>query len=340
MKTFEGYHRGINLGGWFSQCDHSKERYDSFIRKEDLSSIRDLGFDHVRVPIDYELLLDGSFQFKEDGLRRIEDCIGWCEEFGLNMIIDLHKTPGFSFDEGEKESGFFENESYQKIFYEIWETLAKRFGKEEHVAFELLNEVSEKRFADTWNHIVRNAIEKIRVYAPDSKILVGGYHNNAIEALKDLDAPYDENIVYNFHCYAPLVFTHQGAYWIKNMDQSFRMSFDSSYDRYREYTKKMIAEDFDDHFPSNDEIIDERYFDSLFEEALRVAEERNVALYCGEFGVIDRADPEETLKWFTCIGKTFKKYGIGRCLWSYKEMDFGLTENHYDKIRKEILELI
>ncbi|MBQ5443885.1 MAG: hypothetical protein IIU29_01750, partial [Erysipelotrichaceae bacterium] len=109
---------------------------------------------------------------------------------------------------------------------------------------------------------------------------------------------------------------------------------------YREYTKKMIKEDFDDHFPSNDEIIDERYFDSLFEDALRVAEERNVALYCGEFGVIDRADPEETLKWFFCIGKTFKKYGIGRCLWSYKEMDFGLTENHYDKIRTEILELI
>ena len=149
MKTFEGYHRGINLGGWFSQCDHSEERYDSFIRKEDLSSIRDLGFDHVRVPIDYELLLDGYFQFKKDGLRRIEDCIGWCEEFGLNMIIDLHKTPGFSFDEREKESGFFENESYQKIFYEIWETLAKRFGKEEHVAFELLNEVSALRIPGT-----------------------------------------------------------------------------------------------------------------------------------------------------------------------------------------------
>ena len=31
MKIFNGYMHGINLGGWFSQCDYSKERYDHFI---------------------------------------------------------------------------------------------------------------------------------------------------------------------------------------------------------------------------------------------------------------------------------------------------------------------
>ncbi len=30
MKDF-GFYRGVNLGGWFSQCDYSKERLDHFI---------------------------------------------------------------------------------------------------------------------------------------------------------------------------------------------------------------------------------------------------------------------------------------------------------------------
>lgn len=340
MKELKGYRHGINLGGWFSQCDHSLKRYDQFIQKDDFSRIRRLGFDHVRIPIDYELILNKDCSFKEDGMKRIENCIRWSKDNGLNMILDLHKTVGFSFDDGEKESGFFENEDLQQIFYEIWRELAKRFGKEGNLSFELLNEVSEKRFCKTWNQIVRKAIEAIRIYVPDIKILVGGYYNNSIEAIKDLDEPYDENIVYNFHCYSPLIFTHQGAYWIKGMDEDFRMPFESSYETYRTNGRKYIDKEYEDAFPETDDLIDASYFKDLFKEAVQIAEQRGVALYCGEYGVIDRADPNETLKWYKCISEAFEMYHIGRSLWSYKEMDFGFVDAHYDMIRADLLELI
>ncbi|MCR4633883.1 MAG: glycoside hydrolase family 5 protein [Erysipelotrichaceae bacterium] len=340
MNTFDGYRRGINLGGWFSQCDHSPERYDHFIVKEDLEKIAGLGFDHVRLPIDYELLLNGDGSYREEGFVYIERCLSWCREYGLSLVIDLHKTPGFSFDAGEHEDGFFEKEGYQKTFFDLWAKLALRFGNEKNLCFELLNEVSEKRYAKTWNRIAGEAIAVIRNYSPKVPILVGGYHNNSIEALPDLELPADENIVYNFHFYAPLVFTHQGAYWIDKMNEDFRMEFHSSYAQYKENTKKFIGEDFDDHFPQGEGIMDVAYFDELFKKAAAIAQERGVALYCGEFGVIDRADPLETLKWYECMGKMFEKYGISRCLWSYKEMDFGLIGPHYDTIRERILELI
>ena len=35
MKIWEGYRKGINLGGWFSQCNHEKAHYDTFIKDED-----------------------------------------------------------------------------------------------------------------------------------------------------------------------------------------------------------------------------------------------------------------------------------------------------------------
>ena len=37
MKKFEGYMRGINLGGWLSQCaDYSEKHYSSFIDESDI----------------------------------------------------------------------------------------------------------------------------------------------------------------------------------------------------------------------------------------------------------------------------------------------------------------
>ncbi len=45
------------------------------------------------------------------------------------------------------------------------------------------------------------------------------------------------------------------------------------------------------------------------------------------------------MKWYRCIHEIFEKYHIGRAMWSYKEMDFGLVDAHYDPIRKELLEL-
>ena len=36
MRLFEGYKKGVNLGGWLSQCKHTYEHYDSFITEADI----------------------------------------------------------------------------------------------------------------------------------------------------------------------------------------------------------------------------------------------------------------------------------------------------------------
>ena len=69
-----------------------------------------------------------------------------------------------------------------------------------------------------------------------------------------------------------------------------------------------------------------------------MARERDVALYCGEYGVIDVADPEDTLKWYQAIHTVFEEYGIGRAAWTYREMDFGLSGAHYQAVLKELKE--
>ncbi len=342
MKQFPGFSHGINLGGWLSQCDHTKERYDNFIKESDIEKIKSWGLDHIRVPVDYDLVEEKDGTYKEDGFAYIQKAIDWTGKYGLNMVLDLHKTFGYSFDNGEQEAGFFENEKYQERFYKLWEQFAERFGKyEDRLAFELLNEVTKKEYCDTWNRVSTECIKRIRKFAPTIKILLGGYYNNSIVALKDICAPYDENVVYNFHCYEPLVFTHQGAAWIESMDNSFRMPFDSTYREYDENAFAQLGNRPEELKVSDpDKKLGIEYFEQYMEEAVRVANERNVALYCGEYGVIDLATPEDALKWYQAIGTCFNKYNIGRAAWSYKEMDFGLSDARMDAVRDEILKLM
>ncbi len=346
MKKLAGYEHGVNLGGWLSQCDHTQDRYDNFIKEADIEKIKSWGLDHVRVPVDYNLVEDKDGNYLPGGFERLHKTIEWCGKYGLNMILDLHKTYGFSFDSGENEEGFFESEAYQERFYKLWEEFARQYGQyKDRLCFELLNEVTNKEYSDIWNNISTNCIKRIRAIVPDIRILVGGYYNNSIEALKDLAMPYDENIVYTFHCYEPLIFTHQGAYWVDGMDTSFRMPFECTYNQYKQYTREQIngfqgleVEMFKG--TDLDSVIGEEYFEQMVREAVRVAEERNVALYCGEYGVIDLATPEDTIKWFKMITTCYDRHGIGRAAWSYRQMDFGIDDQRMDGVRDELLKML
>lgn len=313
MLKDRGFYRGINLGGWLSQCDYSEDRLNHFITEPDFEKIASWGMDHVRIPVDYNVLENDDGSFIESGFTRIENALGFAKKYGLNAIIDLHKTAGFSFDAGEQETGFFENEKYQERFYSLWEELAKRFGKySENTAFELLNEVTDQGFIDAWNRISYECIRRIRTYAPDTLILLGSYWNNSAEAVKDLEKPFDNKVIYNFHCYSPLEFTHQGAPWVDSIDQSARLHFE-------------------------DMEITPEYFEKLFAEAIKKAADNGTELYCGEYGVIDRAEPEDALKWFKTINSVFEQHKIARAAWSYKEMDFGLSDARMDGVRDELI---
>ena len=343
LKEFKGYKKGIDLGGWLSQCNHTKERYDTFITEKDVETVASWGADHVRIPVDYDLVESKEGNYKEDGFAYIDKAVEWCGKYSLNMVLDLHKTFGFSFDSGEKEDGFFTNENYQERFYRLWEEFAKRYSKyEERLCFELLNEVTDRSYSDKWNEISLKCVERIRNIAPTIKILIGGYWNNSGDAVKDLAMPYDENIVYNFHDYDPLVFTHQGAQWIPGMPADYRVSIDKTFREMDAYTREKAPELLGrfDNMGDSDEKIDGEFFKKRFEEPVRIAEERGVSLYCGEYGVIENAEPGDIVKWYKAINEAFEFYGIGRATWSYKQMNFGLSDSRLDGVREEILKLI
>jgi aryl-phospho-beta-D-glucosidase BglC (GH1 family) len=315
MKDFKGFKKGVDLGGWLSQCDYSDKRLNHFIEEEDFKKIASWGADHVRLPFDYNIIEEEDGTRKPEGFAHIDRAIKWAKENNLNIVLDLHKTAGFSFYFGEGQIGFFDDPALQERFYVLWEDMSKRYGNDPAIAFELLNEVTDQEYSDRWNKIIKTAIGRIRKIASDTVILVGGYWNNSPAAVKDLEAPYDDKVVYNIHCYDPLFFTHQGAMWIREMDHSLRFTYEES-----KATKE--------------------YFLGAFKEAYDKAVANNTTLYCGEYGVIENATPEDTLKWYKAINAAFEELNIGRSAWSYKSMNFGLSDKRMAGVIDELVKYL
>ena len=122
---------------------------------------------------------------------------------------------------------------------------------------------------------------------------------------------------------------------------SFRMPVNVTYGTYRKNLMDVLgwrSETFDGF--ADDEQFGPEYFEKWLGEAVRVAEERNVALYCGEYGAIDNSKPEDALEWYKLICATFNKFGIARAAWSYREMDFGISDARMDGVRDELLKLM
>lgn len=341
MRIWKGYQHGINFGGWFSQKEHTEKHYQTFITEADFATVARWGLDHVRIPVDYELVESEGGILKEDGFRWIKQCILWCRKYDLHMILNLHKTAGYSFADESDSGEFFTNLALQARFISLWQEFAKRFGNDSDVvAFELLNEAADMHTAKDWNQIAANAIAAIRSVAPDVFILAGGIHYNGADGVTLLDAPADSRIVYSFHCYDPIIFTHQTARWIKGMPKDFHIAYPDTLANYRRWSAAFSKEYIGSLLHEGLTDVETSFFEANLSAAISAAEKYDVPLYCSEYGVIHQADLESTLHWYQTISAVFEKHHIGRAAWTYKEMDFGLTDAEAFPVMQKVLPLL
>ncbi|MCQ2467244.1 MAG: glycoside hydrolase family 5 protein [Clostridia bacterium] len=332
--------RGINLGGFLSQCVHDDAHYDSFIHESDIETIAGWGLDHVRLPIDYEVLEDEAGNIKPQGYERVMKVVEWCKKNGLNIILDLHKAAGYSFTTTgiEGQNSLFDDANLQDRFINLWSTISKTFHSCDNVAYELLNEVVEVENAKAWNVLISKAVKAIRVYSPTTTIIYGGIMWNSVSSIKLLEKPADENTILTFHFYEPLLFTHQKAHWIKEIRQDREVKYPMTME-YFINESKLIGYQASGVLDSKALTMGPEFIQEKIQQAIDGAEMLGAKLYCGEFGVIDQAPVEASLKWYQDVNEVFEKFNIGCAAWTYKKMDFGITDEHYDSIRDELIGL-
>ena len=318
--------RGINLGGFLSQCVHKKAHYDSFIQRDDIKKIKAMGYDHVRLPIDYEVFETEDGVPIKEGYERVHDIIGWAKENDLTIILDLHKAFGYDFNDANDDSKntLFSNMAVQDRFVKLWSSIATEYHKYDNVIFELLNEVVEDKNAEAWNDLIDRTIAVIRDITKDTPIIYGGIKWNSAETIKYLRDVSDPNVIITFHFYQPHVFTHQHAHWMPAMEEIGDMSYPDSIEVYRHAAEILGGQD-SSVLEHDKDVMDIDYLRRMVKVAVDSAKKIGAPmLYVGEYGVIDKAPAADALRWLSDTMQVFKENNIGCALWSYRQMDFGL----------------
>jgi hypothetical protein len=339
---------GVNLGGWLSQyAQFDHEHFQTFITEADIRRIASWGLDHVRLPVDYPLLEsdDAPGVPNERGYAYIDACIEWCANAGLALVLDVHEAPGFTFrNDLEVETAarnvLFHDAATQARFVELWREIVRRYHRAPvPIIFELLNEVTLPENG-LWNELIERTVAAIREISPDAVVMIGGTHNNAVSGLEGLIEIDDPNVVYTFHTYDPLLFTHQNAYWAAAPRE---WGGAPHYPGYLEGLGEFLdahPEHNAEHRRYVDWHMDREMLAEILAPALEFAERTGHHLYCGEFGVADWVDPASRRAWLADFLGLLREHGIGFALWSYKAMDFGLVNASGEVVDPEYLEIL
>lgn len=238
--------RGFGLGGWllpegymwklFTKCDRPRrmerlieglcgpdyaktfwQRYfDSYITQADMDYIAAHGFNSVRLPLNARHLCreeDGCLVFVPETIHRVDECIRWCRERGLYVVLDMHGAPGGqtgqNIDDSENDvPELFLEERHAEALTELWAMLARRYRDEAAVAgYDLLNEPLPNwnaRYNDRVLPLYRRLMDAVRAEDTRHPIILEGVHwatdFSVFDALTAQEAA-QQQIILQFHKY-------------------------------------------------------------------------------------------------------------------------------------------
>jgi endoglucanase len=309
--------RGINLSMWYAQTkDQSDKHIEDYTTPADFKLVHDLGFDHVRLSIDPEPLIGDPHMgsLRPDRMARLDKTVGQLLAAGLNIVLDIHPEQTWK-DKLRTDEGVQE-------FYAFWTAFAGHFASTdpEHVFLEIMNEPNMDDLY-RWSGIQAKAIARIRTVAPRHTLIASAAQWDGIDPLLETEPVADQNIIYSFHDYDPMWFTHQGATWAgQNLVYLRGVPYPSS--------PLNIQGVLDQEPDARARLALERYgFDRWdaarlgmeIDAASRWGQRRGVPLYCGEFGVYQAyAKPQDRALWINDLRTALERRHVGWAMWDYQ----------------------
>lgn len=192
---------------------------ETFLTQEDMEYLASLGFNHVRLPLHWDLFLDPQTGKEiDDGFFWIDRLLEWCRPLGIYVIPDLHAAPG------GQNSNHVSDRRGEALFWKdyrrnleltkkIWGRLARRYAQEPWIGgWDLLNEPEVREGKERLREAYIQITRTIRAEDPHHMIIAEGnwFATSFWELLTKAPAAtprdaWDKNLVFSFHSYwAPL----------------------------------------------------------------------------------------------------------------------------------------
>jgi endoglucanase len=313
--------RGTNISHWLSQSRRRGADRAAFFTQDDVQRIAEVGFDHVRIPIDEEQMWRENSQPDEEAFALLDAALDWCEQEGLRAIIDLHVLRSHHFM--DHAPLLYSNPAEQQRFNRLWLRLSQRLRKRplDLVAYELLNEPAAAD-AEDWNRVAASAFSTVRSLEPQRTIVLGSNDANKTYTFDQLDVPDDDNLILSLHFYHPTPVTHYATSWTPMTGYHGPVHYPGvpvhpeDMAGLEDAVREFIEEENDP--------FDRLRMVSLLARPLAVRERTGRPLHCGEFGCYLGTPQPVRVAWYADFVQTLREHGIAYTNWAYKG-DFGLV---------------
>lgn len=214
--------RGVNFSNYYELKLKPQQLLDSNHHgPEDFARIADWGMNAVRFAFKgewYEQDPEGFFAWIDRNLE-------WAGQAGIFLILDLHvPIGGFWLDPtgvgAALDFSIWNDPRLQERNLAMWRAIAERYRDEPRLAaYDILNEpVTTDSDGSQWRAFANRLVDSIREVDPDHLLIVGklygvddGYTTGDARVQFLVDDP---NVMYDFHFYQPIDYTHQYASWI------------------------------------------------------------------------------------------------------------------------------
>lgn len=312
------FHKGVNLSDWMMMVDTSGLLNFRIYTKQDFVNMKSLGCDVVRLPINLPYLTNGSpnYAIAPQLFQMLDSAVKWCEDLKIYLILDNHPSEKF----------FYTPDSIEPQLIKIWAQMAKHFvSKSDFVVYEVLNE-PHSLSVTKWNTVLTNSLSAIRSIDTTHSIIVGGVNWDAYNTMSLLPKFTDKKLIYTFHYYNPMLFTHQGAAFVApSLENLSKVPFPYDVNKMpvfdSVYGGSWVESAFD-RYPVEGNpafIVDQ------FKTIQSFQESRNVPLFCGEFGVLmTNCDETDRITWLKTVVNQLDSNKVSWTHWNYRGSSFGL----------------
>jgi hypothetical protein len=181
--------------------------------EEDFRLISKLGFNFVRLPMDYRFWIkDGNWeQFDEPTLKEIDQAVAWGTKYGIHVCINFHRAPGYTVARPPEKTSLWTDDQTQRVCALHWATFARRYRgiPNERVSFNLMNEPAHVE-PEVYCRVVRKLVEAIRKEDPQRLVISDGLQWGQIPLLELGEL----HIAQATRGYTPGELTHYKASWV------------------------------------------------------------------------------------------------------------------------------
>lgn len=182
-------------------------------REEDFRLISELGFNFVRLPMDYRTWIrDKDWEkIDEAALKEIDEAVDFGKRYGIHVCMNFHRAPGYTVAKPPEPKDLWSDPDAQRVCAMHWATFAKRYRgvPAEQLSFNLFNEPSHVA-PEQHARVVKIVTDAIRKEDPCRLVIC--------DALEWGNVPCPElvplKVAQATRGYQPMGVTHYRASWI------------------------------------------------------------------------------------------------------------------------------